>query len=148
MIALDPQTGKRSATDTGIRHLAQRLHGWPDPVEAPFVYYKNGYYYLFVSFDYCCKGVNSNYSIHVGRSTAPDGPYVDQAGHNMVGDGGSLLLGTHDSWVIGPGGQSVMHDDVDNHDLLTYHYYDGRANGKPELGINYLGWKDGWPYVY
>lgn len=148
MVALDPQTGKPSTTDTRIRHLAQRLHVWPDPVEAPFVYYKDGYYYLFVSFDYCCKGVNSTYSIHVGRSTAPDGPYIDQAGRNMVGDGGTLLLGTHGNWVIGPGGQSVIHDNADNHDLLVYHYYDGRDNGKPKLGINYLGWENGWPYVY
>ncbi|WP_308015627.1 arabinan endo-1,5-alpha-L-arabinosidase [Streptomyces huiliensis] len=91
MVALaPPRTGKPSASETGIRHLAQRLHVWPDPVEAPFVFHKDGYYYLFVSFDYCCKGVNSNYSIHVGRSAAPDGPYVDQAGRAMVGDGGTL----------------------------------------------------------
>jgi len=48
--------------------------------------------------------------------------------------------------VIGPGGQSVMHDT--DGDLLVYHFYAANQNGTPELGLNLLGWTtSGWPYV-
>ena len=65
----------------------------------------------------------------------------------MLKGGGTTILTSHD-WVHGPGGQSVVHDDADNHDLLVYHYYDSRNNGQVYLGINILGWDaNGWPYV-
>ena len=37
-------------------------------VEAPFIFKKNGWYYLLVSFDYCWRGSNSDYNIVVCRS--------------------------------------------------------------------------------
>lgn len=37
-------------------------------IEAPFITYNDGWYYLFVSYDYCCKGLSSNYKTAVGRS--------------------------------------------------------------------------------
>ncbi len=36
----------------------------------------NDYYYLFLSFDYCCRGKESTYRIVVGRSKDIRGPYV------------------------------------------------------------------------
>lgn len=63
----------------------------------------------------------------------------------MTAGGGTQILASH-GHVIGPGGQSVMHDA--GGDLLVYHYYAANANGTPELGINLLGWDSaGWPYV-
>jgi arabinan endo-1,5-alpha-L-arabinosidase len=147
MINLDPSTGKPRSATPRLTHVAQRPAVPGDPIEAAFVYQHGGYYYLFASFDYCCKGSDSNYSIHVGRSTSPTGPYVDQAGTAMLNGGGTLVLASHD-WVHGPGGQSVVHDDADNHDLLVYHYYDSRRGGLFYLGINFLEWDaTGWPYV-
>jgi len=37
-------------------------------IEAPFVLRKNGYYYLFVSWDYCCRAEKSTYKMVIGRS--------------------------------------------------------------------------------
>jgi arabinan endo-1,5-alpha-L-arabinosidase len=34
-------------------------------IEAPFIFKKNNYYYLFVSFDYCCRGEKSTYKMMV-----------------------------------------------------------------------------------
>ena len=43
-------------------------------IEAPFIYKRDGWYYLFVSWDYCCRGAQSNYRVAVGRSKTVDGP--------------------------------------------------------------------------
>jgi arabinan endo-1,5-alpha-L-arabinosidase len=143
MIQIDPATGKQAGWNTTRYSIAQRPS--PDAEEASYVYPHGGYYYLFVSFDYCCRGVNSTYRIMVGRSARPTGPYVDESGTPMAAGGGTQILASH-GYVIGPGGQSVMHDA--GGDLLLYHYYAANANGTPELGINLLGWDSaGWPYV-
>jgi arabinan endo-1,5-alpha-L-arabinosidase len=146
MMSLNPATGKPTTATPPLTHLAERTDVSGDPIEAPVVFQHGGYYYLFVSFDYCCRGVNSTYSVHVGRSTSPTGPYVGPAGVNMLAGGGGLVLASHDN-VHGPGGQSVVHDS--DHDLLIYHYYDANRSGQPFLGINFLGWDaNGWPYVW
>ncbi len=143
MIQIDPATGKQLASNTTLYSIAQRPA--PDAEEGSFIYARAGYYYLFVSFDYCCRGVNSTYRIMVGRSASPTGPYTDESGTLMTNGGGTQILATHGN-VIGPGGQSVMHDT--DGDLLVYHYYAANLNGTPELGLNLLGWTSaGWPYV-
>jgi arabinan endo-1,5-alpha-L-arabinosidase len=146
MISLDPATGKPTSSNPPVTNVAARMAVPDHPIEAPFIFRHGGYYYLFVSFDYCCRGSASNYSIHVGRSTSPTGPYVDQNGVNMLSGGGTTVLETHDG-VHGPGGESVVHDAADGRDLFVYHYYDPTA-GKNWIGLNFLGWDGaGWPYV-
>ena len=46
--------------------------------EGANVVYKDGYYYLFVSATNCCNGALTGYSVFVGRSTSPFGPFVDR----------------------------------------------------------------------
>src|SRR5690606_576067 len=48
----------------------------PGAVEAPFVFRRDGWYYLFVSYDHCCRGAKSDYRIMVGRSRTLAGPYL------------------------------------------------------------------------
>ncbi|GAA2806289.1 arabinan endo-1,5-alpha-L-arabinosidase [Saccharopolyspora taberi] len=144
MFQLDPATGKRHPTDQTLHRLASRPEE-PHAVEAPAIIEHGGQYYLFVSFDLCCRGVDSTYRIMVGRSADPTGPYLDRDGKPMADGGGTEILAGHDT-IIGPGGQSVMPDS--DGDLLVYHYYDATAGGDHRLGINLLGWDDqGWPYV-
>ena len=142
LISLNPATGRRSTTDTAVRPLASRSGS--TAIEAPFIVQKNGYFYLFVSFDLCCRGAQSTYRIMVGRSTSVTGPYVDRAGTPMTSGGGTQVLARHTT-VIGPGHQAVL-SDTDS-DVLIYHYY--LSNGQSRLGINLLAYDTaGWPFVY
>lgn len=141
MIRINPATGLRS--DTSMISLAARSGG-TTAIEAPYIIEHAGYYYLFVSWDTCCKGADSTYRIMVGRSTSVTGPYVDRNGTAMTSGGGTQVLTGHGS-IHGPGHQSVF-DDVDGQ-VLVYHYY--ADDGSAKLGINLLGWDAaGWPYVY
>ncbi|MEU3356495.1 arabinan endo-1,5-alpha-L-arabinosidase, partial [Streptomyces sp. NPDC037389] len=104
MIRVDPATGKQLASDTARRSLASRPTG-TKAVEAPYVVKRNGYYYLFASYDTCCAGTGSTYKVKVGRATSFTGPYRDKNGVAMTDNGGTPVLESHGS-VIGPGGQS------------------------------------------
>jgi arabinan endo-1,5-alpha-L-arabinosidase len=138
LIRLDSATGKRSTSDTSVRALAQRTTA-SGAIEAPFVYQRGGFYYLFVSFDVCCRGAQSTYRVMVGRSSSVTGPYVDRAGVAMTSGGGTEILATHGS-IHGPGHQAVLAD------VLFYHYY--ADSGASFLGINPLAWDAaGWPIV-
>lgn len=144
MIRLDPGTGKQYAGDTARRSLASRPSG-TKAVEGPTVVKRNGYYYLFASYDTCCSGTSSTYKIKVGRATGPTGPYYDRDGVAMTNNGGTPVMASQGP-VIGPGGQDIM-PDVDG-DVLVYHYYDGDDGGAPKLGLNLLNWSGGWPTAY
>ena len=140
MRRIDPNTGKLAASDKKLYSLASRGGG---PIEAPAIVARNGYYYLFVSFDLCCRGTNSTYKIMVGRSQSITGPYIDRDGKRMELGGGTLVLQSNGRYV-GPGGQSV-YVDAGTYRLVN-HYYDARDNGAPKLQINDLAWTDdGWP---
>jgi arabinan endo-1,5-alpha-L-arabinosidase len=111
-------------------------------VEAPFIFKKNDYYYLFVSFDFCCRGAKSTYKVVVGRSKTITGPYFDKDGNRMDQGGGSVLLAGNASWP-GVGHNSVY--TFDKVDYIIFHAYDAADEGKPKLKIRPLTWDNGWP---
>lgn len=45
-----------------------------DPIEAPYIVRHGRYFYLFTSWDLCCRGADATYKITVGRSTSITGP--------------------------------------------------------------------------
>ena len=132
IVRLDNNTMKPTGS---ITNIARRSGG----IEAPHIVYRSGYYYLFVSIDVCCQGVNSTYKIAYGRSTSITGPYVDRNGVNMLSSGGSILDSGNAQWR-GPGGQSIHGTNV-----IARHAYDAYANGAPKLLISDLYWGGGWP---
>jgi arabinan endo-1,5-alpha-L-arabinosidase len=145
MIRLDPKTGMRSDEDRKVHALASRRS--PGAVEAPFVIRRGDYYYLFVSFDFCCRGANSSYYTVVGRSKDPTGPYVDRDGRKMMEGGGLIVLHAEldpSKRFAGPGHPAILRESGRDH--IVYHAYDTQARGVPTLRIQKLGWtEDGWP---
>ena len=152
---LDAITGKPAASDPTLYSLAARAKpaqaenpkpGLPadwQAIEAPFIVRHGGFYYLFVSFDLCCRGARSSYRIMVGRSAKVTGPYLDESGIPMPKGGGTQLLAANQRW-LGPGGQSVLQRPEG--DLLVFHAYDA-VTGKPALQISTIEWIGGWPRV-
>ncbi len=129
MRQVDPTTGKLSTTNTTMYSLASRGGG---AIEAASIISHNGFYYLFVSFDLCCQGVNSTYRTMVGRATSITGPYTDKAGASMLTGAAEQLLVTSGRY-IGPGGGTAWRDG--DAYLYAYHYYDGDDNGVSKLQI-------------
>ena len=112
-------------------------------IEASSLLEHDGKFYLFVSFDQCCKGVASTYNIRVGRADRIEGPYRDKDGKDMMDGGGALVLATTGRF-IGPGGQEAVK--TSKGDWLAYHYYDGEAFGASKLQFSPISWTaDGWP---
>ena len=114
-------------------------------IEGPFIFKKNGFYYLFTSFDYCCRGPQSTYKMVVGRAKEISGPYLDRAGLPLEQGGGTLVLAGDKNW-FGVGHNAVC--TFDNADYLVFHGYDAADRGRPKLRIEPLAWdQDGWPAV-
>jgi arabinan endo-1,5-alpha-L-arabinosidase len=112
-------------------------------VQAPYILLRDPYYYLFVSFDFCCRGVDSTYNIRVGRSIDPTGPYVDRDGVSMLEGGGTLLLAGDERWR-GVGANTIL--TTQDRDYNVYHSYDANAAGRSTLRISEVAWDaDGWP---
>ncbi|WP_437289559.1 arabinan endo-1,5-alpha-L-arabinosidase [Sorangium sp. So ce406] len=135
-------TASGERADGELHALASR----PDAagaLEAPFIVRRCGYYYLFVSFDSCCRGVDSTYNVVVGRATSITGPYVDRAGKAMTSGGGTLLVEGSSRWR-GPGHNAVLF--AKDRAYNIYHAYNAEANGAPTLRISDLAWDSGgWP---
>lgn len=133
------QDGARKA-GAAVHALASRQGG---AIEAPFVVRRCGYYYLFVSFDRCCAGVDSTYNIRVGRSPNVLGPYVDREGKTMLNGGGTLLVKGAGRWH-GPGHNAVIFQGKRAYNV--YHAYDGDNGGRSTLRVSELAWDEqGWP---
>ncbi len=140
LVRLNPKT-RKPAKNPHVYSIAQRAA--PDALEAASIVYHDHYYYLFASFGFCCRGVNSTYTIHVGRSRRITGPYVDESGKPLMNGGGTRLLGNQGD-MVGPGGQTVYthHGKF----YMVYHFYDVAEEGAAKLQIRRVFWtKQGWP---
>jgi len=81
LVQLD-QSMTRIAEPQVWRTVAAREREFPTPddragsgvIEAPFIFKKDDYYYLFVSLGRCCRGAESTYHVAVGRSETAGDP--------------------------------------------------------------------------
>ena len=120
-------------------------HSENEAIEAPFIFKKGGYFYLFVSIGDCCQGIESTSRVITGRSESIKGPYIDITGQRMDQGGGSLVVKGNEEYA------AVGHASVytfDQTDYLVAQGYDLTDEGRPKLLILELTWDDdGWPVV-
>ena len=118
----------------------------PNAIEAPFIFKHNGWYYLFVSWDYCCQGAKSNYRVAVGRSKNVDGPYLDSNGIDMRYGGGNLFIEGDKKAFEAAGHCAAYH--IDRQDIFICHGYSVAHNGASILIQRPISWTaDGWPTI-
>lgn len=110
---------------------------WANEIEAPVLFYRCGYYYLFVTWGLCCPGEGRSvsqltYRVAVGRSKSIMGPYVDRSGKAMLDGGGTLMVqGDKTTWA------AAGHSDVMVSGDKIYHLYHAyrQSNGEAQLRI-------------
>jgi beta-xylosidase len=121
---------------TGLPIPGQAAPGFPvqpGHIEASYLHYRSGSYYLFWNSGGCCSGAASTYEIHVARAQSITGPY----------SGSRIFLQSAGS-MHGPG-QIGIYDQC-GASRFTYHYYPDA--GGSVLGEKELSWgTDGWPVV-
>ena len=116
----------------------------PNAIEAPFIFKHDGWYYLFVSWDYCCQGSKSNYRVAVGRSKSVEGPYLDRKGIDMRYGGGNHFLEGDKTNYEAAGHCAVYH--LDNQDIFICHGYSIVQQGASVLIQRPIRWtEDNWP---
>ena len=144
-----PDTPNTTEADIRFNMIAQHYNnasGEPE-IEAPFVWKRGDFYYLFTNFGKCCNGASSTYYITVGRSNGSlTGPYMDKDGVYLYQGGGTTFLESEGRYV-GPGHAGVT-ELADGSEVFTYHFYDAEDKGISKLGVRKLSWDDdGWPVL-
>ena len=135
-LSLNPNPPKNPTSD----------YAGPNAIEAPFIFKHDGWYYLFVSWDYCCQGSKSTYRVAVGRSRTVDGPYLDPKGIDMRFGGGMLFL-EGDKKNYEAAGHCAAYS-VDGQDIFLCHGYSIAHQGASILIQRSIRWTpDGWPQI-
>lgn len=150
MVELDPKTGLVLDPKKPARHIASNTGERGNPLEAPYLAYHGGYYYLFVVYGLAAQGVRSTYRMMVGRSKSMDDPFMGFDGKPMTEGGHSDLLKSSPP-MFAPGGGNIFQDRHGKW-MIAYHFYDGRKYwhrdmwGRPVMQVRDVIWgKDGWP---
>lgn len=105
-------------------------------IEAAWMSYRDGWYYLFFSGDRCCAE-NPSYAVLVARSRSAEGPFEERD---------APVLERSDVWLA-PGHCAVVRDQ-DNADWMLYHAMDTRQRGNARLlALDPISYVDGWPMV-
>jgi arabinan endo-1,5-alpha-L-arabinosidase len=143
---IDPATGRLLLSNPTRYDLATRPGVPIDPIEGASLVRHGSYYYLFASIDYCCNPDpgTDNYKEIVGRSTSPNGPFVDEAGTALMNGGGTVLLESDSEWS-GTGGGTAWIDPDTGESLIVFHALHLPENGAMYMWIRNLSWSDDWP---
>lgn len=111
--------------------------------EGVFVIQQGEYYYIFASRDICCRGIDSNYNVVMGRSKKLTGPYLNKEGKSWEENSCSQFMrGDYEEPGRGHNGFFTENDTT----FIVYHAYTRSENGTPLLRIKPVFMDaDGWP---
>jgi arabinan endo-1,5-alpha-L-arabinosidase len=148
----------RQLTPDGLESLpaSQVEVAIPNRYEGAEVVERDGLLYLFASATNCCNGDLSGYSVFVGRSASPTGPFLDREGVSFLSGrvGGSPVISMNGNRWVGTGHNTVF-TDFGGQWWTIYHavdrndpYFSGAVGftKRPAL-LDPLDWVDGWPTV-
>ena len=135
---------RRYTIDRPDIHNPLSTEAGKNAIEAPFLYKHGDWYYLLVSWDYCCVGVNSSYKVAVGRSKSVEGPFLDDTGKDMAVGGGKLVIFDSKKYVAS--GHCSAYT-IEGKDYFLAHAYE-RYGGQSKLVLREIRWDENeWPIV-
>ena len=158
ILELDPYTGKVIHPEADGENRVDPYFGkWlcggnHKSIEAPYILYAEGYYYLFVSYGSLVR--NGGYQIRVFRSEYPDGPYADMNGAVPDGgihaDFGLKLSGNYDLPSLPVAYMATGHNsalaDTDGKYYVVYHTrFDSGTEYHSPRAHQFLINEEGWP---
>ncbi len=137
MTELDPETGHLMTNPPELAVITPALG------EGVFIIEDADYHYIFASRGICCKGLESNYQVVMGRSEDVHGPYMTKDGKNWLDNDYTLFLeGDYEEPGRGHNGFFYENDTT----FCVYHAYTRSARGASLLNIKPLFIdQDGWP---
>ena len=158
ILEIDPYTGRVIHPEADAENRVDPYFGkWlcgggHKSIEAPYILYAQGYYYLFLS--YGSLNRNGGYQIRVLRSQSPDGPYVDMNGGIPSGsnfsDYGLKLSGNYDLpslpvAYMATGHNSAMADTDGKYYVIHHTRFDNGTEYHSPRAHQFLINKEGWP---
>ena len=158
ILEIDPYTGRVIHPEADPENRVDPYFGkWlcggnHKSIEAPYILYARGYYYLFVSYGSLVR--NGGYQIRVFRSEAPDGPYVDMNGGFPDGgihaDYGLKLSGNYDLpslpvAYMATGHNSALADGDGKYYVVHHTRFDSGTEYHSPRAHQFLLNRDGWP---
>jgi arabinan endo-1,5-alpha-L-arabinosidase len=148
---IDPSTGLLTNPNapSAALSLAARPSVPVHPIEGSSQLYHDGFYYLFVSIDYCCNAslATNDYKMAVGRSPSPHGPFLAQDGTPMLQGGSTVILTGDVTHWVGVGGGTVYDDPATGDTDLVFHAQPINGNGVASLWFKKITWVNGWPVL-
>jgi len=147
MLQLDPTTGGAlNPRDIGTR-VAGRAGGMHAAIEGPELTYRNGWYYLFVSYDW----LEDFYNVRVGRSRNPEGPYLDFNGTDLAeySDNAPMVVAPY-RFNHHMGWQGTGHNGIYNDNGQYYIFHQARPSTSiynMVLHVRKVHWINDWPVV-
>jgi arabinan endo-1,5-alpha-L-arabinosidase len=146
ILELDTATGGiKTPGDRGVKIARRKTTA--EGLEGAEISYRNGWYYLFVSYD----ALGDLYNVRVGRSRNANGPYYDfndvdmaQTSSNIPMIQAPYRFNNHIGW------QGTGHCGVYNDNGKYYMFNQGRPSIEPAmmvLHVREIFWIDDWPVV-
>lgn len=146
ILELDTATGGiKTPGDRGVKIARRKTTS--AGLEGAEINFRNGWYYLFVSYD----GLGDLYNVRVGRSRNASGPYYDFNGVDMAELSSNIPMiqapyrfNNHFGW------QGTGHCGVYNDSGKYYMFNQGRPSIEPAmmvLHVREIFWIDDWPVV-
>ena len=137
-------------TDDGlaVKNIKRKRQIAGTRFEAPYIYRRGNYFYLFCSIGACCEGERSTYETVVGRASSLFGPYYTKDGKTMMDNNCEIFL-TSNTPCIAPGHNSRIIEDEEGRTWMTYHgYLRSDPNRGRVVWLDEVKWtKNNWPYI-